>query len=390
MSSLRRWFEILFGWWLARRVAPLLLLLGTAGRAEPAATEATHFQVFYYSWPRPREFHNASTATPAVAPDGTVYVGSFNGNCFALTPAGNPKWSFRAGREIHSSPAIGTDGTLYFGARDGKFYALTPAGRLRWIFPTGGWVDASPAIGADGTLYFGSWDKYFYALNPDGRLKWKFATGAVVNSSPAIAQDGTVYFGSHDQKLYALTTDGRERWTFLTGGEISASPAIGEDGTVYFSSRDGHLYALNPDGTKRWQAQLGGIGDASPVLTEAGHIVVAGDHQTKTFSKDGQSGWSWPADGDAAVPAAVAAGQVYVAPPGRELHALTEDGQLRWTVHLEDQLSSAPVIAGDGTIYASVGAGLYVIHPPNPPPPATSTWPMFRGNPRHTGRAHDP
>ena len=132
-------------------------------------------------------YQNRSTSTPAVAPDGTIYTGTFLGDFLAYTPEGRLKWSFKAGREIKSSPAIADDGTIYFGSRDRKFYALTPSGRLKWTFATGAWVDSSPAIAADGTVYFGGWDNFFYALNPDGSVKWKTDVGAIVDSSPAVA-----------------------------------------------------------------------------------------------------------------------------------------------------------------------------------------------------------
>ena len=178
----------------------ILLAWGSPGQAEPPAV-ATNLWEFSFTYPNTTLHNGSSTATPALGPDGTLYVGSFDGTFFALTPAGRVKWKFKAGREVHSSAAVGEDGTIYFGSRDGKLYALTPAGQLKWTFPTAGWVDASPALGADGTIYFGSWDKHFYAVNPDGSLKWKFTTGALVDSSPAIAADGTLYFGSHDQKF---------------------------------------------------------------------------------------------------------------------------------------------------------------------------------------------
>ena len=120
-----------------------------------------------------------SGSAPALAPDGTIYLGLFDGTLLAVTPQGRVKWKFKAGREIKSSPAIADDGTIYFGSRDRKFYALTPAGKLKWTFPTDAWVDSSPAIGIDGTVYFGSWDKAFYALNPDGTERWRHHSGGV-------------------------------------------------------------------------------------------------------------------------------------------------------------------------------------------------------------------
>ena len=206
------------------------------------------------SWKFPlpfREFYREATSSAAIAPDGTIYQATFQGDLFALTPQGAAKWRFKAGREIKSSPAIADDGTIYFGSRDRKFYAVSPAGKLKWTFATGAWVDSSPAIGADGTIYFGSWDKNFYALNPDGSQIWVFATSNIVVSSPAIGADGTIYFGSHDKKLYALKPDGTVRWTFLTGAEIisSARHRRRRHDLFYLDGREPVCVASGRDGT---------------------------------------------------------------------------------------------------------------------------------------------
>src|SRR5205085_3666549 len=101
----------------------------------------------------------SSETCPAIAPDGTLYFGTFVGRLWAVRPDGSPKWTFRAGSEIKSSPAVASDGTIYFGSRDRKCYALRPDGKKKWEFSTGAWVDSSPAVAADGTVCLGSWDK---------------------------------------------------------------------------------------------------------------------------------------------------------------------------------------------------------------------------------------
>jgi hypothetical protein len=113
--------------------------------------------------------------------------------------AGNVKWSFPTGG-VESSPAIAADGTVYVGTFDNYVYAINPsAGTQKWRFATGGWVHSSPAIGVDGTVYVGCDDGYVYAIKPgDGSQKWSFPTGGSVRSSPAIGSDGTVYVGSDD------------------------------------------------------------------------------------------------------------------------------------------------------------------------------------------------
>jgi hypothetical protein len=96
-------------------------------------------------------------------------------------------WKFMTGGAVRSSPAVANDGTIYVGSDDGRLYALQSNGILNWKFPTLGAVSSSPAIDANGTVYVGSGDGSPYAINPDGTLKWKyFVGGGPVYSSPAV------------------------------------------------------------------------------------------------------------------------------------------------------------------------------------------------------------
>ena len=88
----------------------------------------------------------------------------------AYTGAANPttNWEtpYSTGGTIFSSPAIAADGTVYIGSNDNKLHAINSDGSSKWTFTTGDWVDSTPAIGADGTVYFGSWDNQLYAIDP--------------------------------------------------------------------------------------------------------------------------------------------------------------------------------------------------------------------------------
>jgi outer membrane protein assembly factor BamB len=351
-----------------------------------AQSEPTSLWVF-------RMFDGAADSTPAVAADGTVYQADFAGKMRAVSPQGRLKWTFKINTEIKSSPAIADDGTFYFGARDRKLYAVTPQGDLKWSFMAGAWIDSSPAIAEDGTIYFGSWDANFYALNPDGSKKWIFATSNIVVSSPAIGKDGTIYFGSHDKKLYALKPDGKLLWSFNTGGQIISSPAVGMDGTVFFTSLDGNLYALGPEGSERWRLHTGGTTESSPVLDENENLYLAVNTCVWSVDRNGKKRWDWCASAypiKAAAAAVAANGLVYFSVTWRNLFAFRSDGAELWHLEMLDSLVASPVIDGSGTIYICDSASLRAINSTNGlAPPAKSSWPMFRANARHTGRAQN-
>jgi outer membrane protein assembly factor BamB len=172
------------------------------------------------------------------------------------------KWSYDAKGAGYSSPTIGNDGTIYVGSSDGNLYAINSNGTLKWKYVTESQVNSPPTIGDDGTIYVGSDDYYLYAIDPDGTLKWKYATASYVQSYPAIGTDGTIYVGtiyvgndlyvSGDKNFYAINPDGTLKWSYYAGSPdtssppvgVESSPAIGSDGTIYVGSNDGNLYAI--------------------------------------------------------------------------------------------------------------------------------------------------
>jgi len=292
-------------------------------------------------------------SSPAVAPDGTIYIGSDDGNLYAISPNGEEKWRFQTGGSVFSSPAIGPDGTIYVGSDDGNLYAINPDGTQKWLFPTGGLLESSPAIGPDGTIYVGSYDKCLYAINPDGSKKWALPTGGSIISSPALSADGTIYAGSCDGKLYAIDRTGSEKWAFPTDGCIYSSPAIGADGTVYVGSNDGNLYAFDPEGNKKWAFPTGDCILSSPAIGADGTIYFGSDD------------WYF--------------------------YAITPAGKKKWPrLWLDAYIESSPVIAPDGTIYVASynddtsETFLHAIYSDSPGM-AEADWPMFHGHAAHTG-----
>jgi outer membrane protein assembly factor BamB len=94
-----------------------------------------------------------------------IYVGSYNGRIFSISPNGTGNWFFQTGDSVLSSPAIDNNGIIYCGSLDGNLYTLNPNGTLRWKFNTGNSIESSPIIGAEGTIYIANWGGYLYAIN---------------------------------------------------------------------------------------------------------------------------------------------------------------------------------------------------------------------------------
>jgi outer membrane protein assembly factor BamB len=272
-------------------------------------------------------------SSPAVA-NGVVYVGSTDGNLYAIElGTGTQKWKFKTEARVASSPAL-EGGTVYFGSYDGKFYAVDAAsGQLKWKFaapgerrfaakhihgaiPEGETMPdpfdlylSSPMV-YGGAVYFGSGDGNVYALDAaSGTLNWKFQTGDVVHASPAIA-DGTVFVGSWDSYFYAIdAATGKEKWKFKTGEDheiynqvgIQSSAAV-VDSVVYFGCRDSNLYAVDArNGEKKWAYNNKGSWVITSPAVKDGKVYFATSDSALFHAVDAKSGaelfslkFTWP------------------------------------------------------------------------------------------------
>ena len=185
---------------------------------------------------------------------GRHFFCSLDWNCYGVDRGGRQLWKTRTWGIISASPALGPQGMVYIAGFDGNFYALDPdTGRKRWSFKTGDHIYASAGIARDGTLYIPSTDGTMYALIDRGNrpeLKWTFDTMDAIRSSPVIDGDGNIYFGNSDGQLFVLNPDGTRRWSLnLTESDendINASMALG-DKAVYLAMQDGRVIQVPYD-----------------------------------------------------------------------------------------------------------------------------------------------
>jgi len=239
----------------------------------------------------------------AVDANGVIYVGSEDGNFYAINPDGTIKWTLTGilvKNSFPATPAIGPDGTIYVGSDSSKYlYAINPDGTIKWKYGPinltcdGIYYFPAVTIGPDGTLYVSATDDYVYAIKPDGTLKWRYGqviysyygyTIVAVMQNPAIGPDGTVYIVADCGWLYALNPDGTLKWRFSAVGAPSYAkfsdglgPVVGKDGTIYMAD-DTYVYAINPDGTVKWEwSDPNGTPMSNLVITDKGLLLV-GDY----------------------------------------------------------------------------------------------------------------
>jgi outer membrane protein assembly factor BamB len=304
-----------------------------------------------------------SISSPAIADDGTIYVGAGD-FLHSISREGTVKWSLQL--RVSSSPTIGMDGTVYVTAEYSNVVAVNPNGTMKWRLEIGVTTQSSISIADDGTLFVkatssdpGSWApiEFLYALTPDGTQMWRrpitqnpTVTVVTAFSSPAIGKNGTIYIGSDDSYLHAFSPQGELQWRFKAEGAIVASPAIGQDGTIYIGNwinttsdkmpEHSYLYAVNPDGSLKWKFETGIPISCSPSIGADGTVFFGSDNYSSASSRRG--------------------GQAH-------FYALGADGRLKWEIETGSVLSS-PAIGKDGSVYfGSVDGYFYAVKGGNPP-----------------------
>lgn len=217
-------------------------------------------------------------SSPVIGKDGTIYIGTLDGNLVAVATKGTAKkWSVTTNDTGGSSPAIGQDGTIYVGSSDHKLYAIRPDGTLGWALDLGAEIKGSPAVGGDGSVYIGSVDGKLHAVSAAGSERWVYPTGGPITGTPAV-YGAAVYVGSEDKKLHAVSvSDGAKRWTYETLGTVG-TPSIGRDGTVYVGSADARLYAITPKGTLFFAVNAKGKVRGAPAIAPGPTLYVTTDN----------------------------------------------------------------------------------------------------------------
>ena len=331
----------------------------------------------------------ANAYSPAIGPDGTIYVQDYRNNVYALSPAGDLTWRFDdfdggehpiypVGQRV---PAIGADGTVYIAA-DG-LYALNPStGQRLWHFNplSGKSCRQPPVIGADGTIYLTIHQHDFYAVNPDSTEKWHVQFDhdyEMTFTSPAIDYDGTIYLGVEghgDSRVWAFNPDGTVKWKYSVDASychVRGSPTIGADGTIYIGikacpEKHGRVIALTPSGTKVWEYD---------VIPKPGTAVLDDVYSTPTVGADGL---------------------IYFGAETGRFYALNPDGTLNWKTRLGGINWSSAAILPDGRLYIGTHNNnpgmhgyLWALQTTSMGYTA-SPWPCYRHDNKNTGRFGGP
>jgi len=273
---------------------------------------------------------------------------------------GREKWTFKTGGEILGTPAW-SDGTLVVGSGDGQVYALDERGQRRWAFDAGFPVYGWPLV-VDGTVYIGDNGGRLHALQlADGKPLWKFERADFsIEVQPAVWQN-LITFGAWDGYLYAVErSDGKLRWKSFGAKSAKGGAAryyapadcgpvvLGEQ--LFVADRGYLLGAFDHAGkiTGEWNHKIAAITRAADRKTLLARTT---DDHVLRLSATGEPVWSAdvPA-GRFPIAPTEAAGRIYVCSNRGRLSVLdAQDGHTRWSYQVTPGLFVMAPIAVDTT-----------------------------------------
>jgi len=309
-------------------------------------------------------------ATP-VAANGRVFVGSEDGNFYALHISyGTPIWKFKADGPIIAPGAVFGD-QVFFGDTHGFVYGLNIAdGSELWRFETDGKIEgginALQSSGGQWHLFVGSYDYFIYCLNAaDGSLIWKKETGNYLVSTPSIINSGgqqALSFGGCDGMLHILPANGKGQAREIDVGTYIANSSCVRDGICYVADNGGEVMAIDvATGETAWKTTTEAQYTASPAVGEK-HLYVAGpDKRLVAFDRVmGEEVWAFQAPRALDSSPVICPSAIWQGGLDGRLYAIDpKTGKELWNFELGAKIKASPAISRkfmiicgqDGVVY---------------------------------------
>jgi eukaryotic-like serine/threonine-protein kinase len=303
-----------------------------------------------------------SSATMA---GGAVYVGSYDGNLYAVDETdGSVRWRFRAQRGIVSRP-IPIAEMVILGSEDRSIYAVSrQTGRSIWSYRTNMPIRSS-ALVDEKSCFIGSDDGFLYRLDRvRGTVSWRFRTWAPIRSTPS-ASGEQILFGSDDGYLYSVHREtGQLIWRYSVGAPVMSSP-IAEQKVIVVGASDGVIRGFaESDGKLLWSHETGKTIIASPTVVD--QMIYIGSADGSLYALDLESGslnWKAPLCRQLTATATADGSLLYVGGVDGVVYCLKrDDGAIKWTTAIGGPIVTKPLVTVDHIIVGSLDGSVYALH----------------------------
>lgn len=183
-----------------------------------------------------------------------VYITSLDHSVYAVdVETYEVVWHEDVSAAVPGSPAIGPDGMLYVGSLASQLVRFDPAtGRHGSVLDAEYWIWSTPTL--DGSvLYFGDLKGNFYSFDTSsGALNWSIQPDGAITAD-AILQNDHLLLATESGNIYAIDRDGKTLWFEEVGGKIYTTPVTAGDLILVAPlETDFYLAALDSDGRRVW------------------------------------------------------------------------------------------------------------------------------------------
>ena len=302
---------------------------------------------------------------------GVVYVGSLDGNLYAIDlKTGEQKWSVKTELGFTSSPAV-RDGRVYIGDSDGKFYCLSAglptaearavSGKLEWAYDCGGEINSSANFYQDKILV-GSQDATLYCLTKSGKLAWKYSISDQIRCTPTVVENRAFLAGC-DGKLHIIDLDhGTSLATVSIDAPTGATPAVLGD-YAYFGTQGSLFFAVDWKKAEiawRYKSERAMPFQSSAAVTDS--LVFVGGQDKLVHAIDTKTGdkvWTYSTKARVDSSPVVVGNRIFVGSSDGRLYGLDRKGKLVWDYEAGGKFTASPAVAEnclvigneDGTLY---------------------------------------
>lgn len=183
-----------------------------------------------------------------------VYVTSLDHSVYAIdVETYTIAWHQDISAAIPGSPAVGPDGKLYVGSLASQLEQFDPAtGRHTSVLDAEYWLWSTPVL--DGSiLYFGDLKGNFYSFDTaTNGLNWNVQPDGAITAN-AILQNDHLLLATESGNIYAIDKDGNTLWFEEVGGKIYTTPVVAGDLILVAPlETDFYLAALDSNGRQVW------------------------------------------------------------------------------------------------------------------------------------------
>ncbi len=347
---------------------------------------------------------------PAVDPKGRIYanIGTHLVGLEEHDGDARELWSYALGGHTPGSPTIGADGHIRVHGADSQLHCLDARGDGVWtplsVGEPLGW--AAPVVDSEGNTWLNAYAGGLIKVDNTGhRKKLPFFRSRQKFDSSGLLRDNVLYVGAEDGFVYAITTGGnkgRNLWNHdkddgKTDWFINTSPALTPDNEIIIAGRDEYLYCFEISGELRWKMHIRGQMLSSPVVDSNGHIFVGVSLLTRGRGDSGKLVcvashsqrilWDYKAQAPVeSTPVIGSDGVVYFGDNAGYVHAITTEGECKWSQNLGSPVRSAGTMIGNDRVVFGNDDGMLVALRCSAGI-ATGGWPKYLGSCEQSGDA---